>query len=105
MKIQTEVTLDDCRWVMADWRSALPRARPLMADRIARMIDGAIIERERVNALLRARWAWLDAHRDHPKYAEGEDVVIELLGQYEDWCNAVEGLCDAVGDTRARCQG
>lgn len=105
MRAISEVTLEDCRWVMADWRSALPRARPLMTDRIGRMIDGAVIERQRIDALLRTRWTWLDANRSHPRYAEGEAVVIELLEQYEDWCNAVEGMCDAIGDERERCHG
>lgn len=98
-------TLDDCRWAVADFNSALPRAREPLRARISRFLDGAIAERHKAEATLRTKWSWLDNQPGHPHFDEGETVAIESLEAYGRWCDVVQQMCRALGDTRDRCVG
>lgn len=105
MKTMISPDLEDCRWAVADFTSALPRARESMRSRIAHLLDGAIAEREKAAGRLRTQWAWLNANRSHTQFAEGEEIALASLERYERWCDVVHEMCAALGDTRDRCAG
>lgn len=98
-------TIDECRWAVTDFTFALPRAREPLRDRIRRLLDGAIAEREKANATLRFQWRWLDEHRSHPQFANGEESAVASLKAYERWSDVVREMCAALGDSRDRCVG
>lgn len=103
--IVTAPSLEECRWAIADHAAALPRAREPLRLRIGRLLDGAIAEREKAHLLVRSQWGWLDAHREHIHYDEGETVALESLAAYEQWCDVVREMCRTLGDDRERCVG
>jgi hypothetical protein len=53
-------------------------------------------ERNRVEALLEQRWAWLDAHPEHPQFVEREDAVLGDLATYEQMEDALRSAADVL---------
>jgi hypothetical protein len=57
------------------------------------MVDAyidAIQERVRLENKLDKLWSWLEVHKDHPKFAEREQVWINSLHKYERTCDGIE---------------
>jgi hypothetical protein len=50
----------------------------------------AIRERARLEDKLTRLWDWLESHKDHPKFAEREQVWINTLRKYERTQDGIE---------------
>ena len=105
MTVITEptTTIDDCRWAITDYQSALPRARQPLADQLDARLAQAIGERHRAEMRLEKRWEWCDLNTGHPLYDERETACIDSIAEYTEWCDVVRDMCAALGLSGERC--
>lgn len=90
---ESVVTIEDCRWAIADYQSALPRARAPLGKRVDEMLSAAIGARFLIEQSLIADWDNDDR----------EDDVIANLGEYVAWTDAIHDLCRCIGKSGSRC--
>lgn len=99
------MTIEDCRWAVTDYQSALPRARGPLRKQVDILIGQAVGERIKIEQQqLNIRWTWCDDNAGHERYAEREEACLETLHEYEVWSDVIAEMCVAIEKQGTQCQ-
>ena len=88
-----DVSIEDCRWAIADYHAALPRARSMLGKKLDEMHVGAIGTRFLVERELEKRWE-----------GGSDDDCIASLAEYVAWSDVIRDICKALGRSGERCR-